>query len=109
MVTDANYRFLKIVGCTRDDLRKDLTAPERIQKFELGLEKLTSNGNAAPCEKEFLRKDGTRVPTLVGAVALDGDAGYVGFVLDISDRKKAEAELLRLATAVEQASEMVLI
>jgi C4-dicarboxylate-specific signal transduction histidine kinase len=44
-----------------------------------------------PFEEEFLRKDGSRIPVLVGAAALDRDR-VVGFVLDLRERKRAEAE-----------------
>ena len=44
-------------------------------------------------EKEFFRKDGSRVPVLIGAAAFDGqpDQG-VAYILDLTERKRAEAE-----------------
>ena len=50
-------------------------------------------GRVQPYEKEYFRKDGSRVPVLVGAASFD-DSGKQGvaFVLDLTERKRAEAE-----------------
>jgi PAS domain S-box-containing protein len=48
-------------------------------------------GIAAPYEKEYVRKDGSRVSVLVGAANFEGSQKEgVWFVLDLTDRKKAE-------------------
>src|SRR5260221_4377219 len=49
-------------------------------------------GSSQPFEKEFLRKDGSRVPVLVGAAGFDERDEGVAFVIDLTDRKRAEAE-----------------
>src|SRR5262249_60157521 len=50
-------------------------------------------GRLQPREREYLRKDGSRVPVLLGAASFEesGDHG-VAFVLDLTERKRAEAE-----------------
>src|SRR5262249_1788532 len=52
------------------------------------------SGQLPPFEKEYFRKDGTRVPVLIGVATFDGsrDQG-VAFVLDLTERKKAEENL----------------
>ena len=54
---------------------------------------LKATGTLQPFEKEYFRKDGSRVPVLIGAASLrrSGDQG-VAFVLDLTERKRAEAE-----------------
>ena len=50
-------------------------------------------GVISPYERDFIRKDGTRIPVLNGAALLEGSQeNGIGFVLDLSERKQAEAE-----------------
>jgi PAS domain-containing protein len=53
---------------------------------------LKTTGSLQPFEKEYFRKDGTRVPVLIGAATFEegGNQG-VAFVLDLTERKRAEA------------------
>jgi len=99
-ITDANDRFLSMVGYTRDDLNAGLvnwsamTPPEYHEADRGRLEELANTGACAPLEKEFIRKDKTLVPVLLGAATLEGhkDRGAC-FAIDATDRKKAEQEL----------------
>ena len=100
-ITDANGKFLEMVGYDRDDLaagRIDwghMTPPEYRHLDENSAEELKATGvNKKPFEKEYLRKDGTRIPVIVAGAMLD-EARFngVAFVLDISERKQAEEAL----------------
>jgi PAS domain S-box-containing protein len=96
-VLEANDAFLHLVGQDRDDLVSgrirwtDLTPPEWRERDRRALAELSSNTIARPYEKEFFRKDGSRVPVLIGGALFEegGDEG-VAFVLDLTDRKRAE-------------------
>ncbi|OKO76033.1 ATP-binding sensor histidine kinase [Bradyrhizobium sp. AS23.2] len=98
-IIEANDAFLKMVGYDRDDLASgnmcwtELTPPEwRASLARVG-EGINTIGAVHPYEREYLRKDGSRVPVLVGSAAFDEqrDQG-VAFVLDLTGRKRAEAE-----------------
>jgi PAS domain S-box-containing protein len=99
-VQEANQAFLRIVGYDQADIvagqlrRKALTPAEWHDRDERALVEMRKSGTVQPYEKEYFRKDGSRVPVLVGAATLDerGDS-LVVFVVDLTERKHAEAEL----------------
>jgi PAS domain S-box-containing protein len=99
-VLEANDAFLHLVGHDRDDLVSgrirwtDLTPPEWRERDRRALAELRSNTVAQPYEKEFFRKDGSRVPVLIGgALFEEGGNEGVAFVLDLTERKRAEEAL----------------
>jgi PAS domain S-box-containing protein len=55
---------------------------------------LKATGTAQPFQKEYFRKDGSRVPVLVGGAMFEGSGNEgVAFVLDLSEQKRAEEAL----------------
>ncbi len=102
-ITTANDAFLRIVGHSRETLTAghlnwaDLTPPEYQAADEQARREIAATGACQPFEKEYLRKDGTRVPVLVGGASLteQTDQG-VAFVLDITQRRRADDRIRRL-------------
>jgi PAS domain S-box-containing protein len=103
-ILEANDAFLLIVGYDRDDvvgghLRwTDLTPPEWLERdTQQWMPKLKMTGSLQPFEKEYFRRDGSRVPVLNGLATLDetGNQG-LAFVLDLTQRKRTEEERARL-------------
>jgi PAS domain S-box-containing protein len=99
-ILEPNDAFLRIVGYDRHDLATglmrwtDLSPPEWLDhNVRQELPELKRTGILPPFEKEFFHKDGSRVPVLLGAATFGekGDQG-VAFVLDLTERKRAEAE-----------------
>ncbi len=96
-IIDANEAFLRIVGYDRADLVAgrirwtDLTPLEWRDRDARAVAEMKMTGRVQPYEKECLRKDGSRVPVLIGVAGLDetGNQG-VAFVLDLTERKRAE-------------------
>jgi PAS domain S-box-containing protein len=108
-ITGANDAFLRIVGYTRKDLEAGhvrwsaMTPPEFADLDRHSLEEMTAKGVNTPYEKEYIRKDGSRVPILVGAAIFEDspDEG-VCFLLDITERKAAEEKIHQLNVELEQ-------
>jgi PAS domain S-box-containing protein len=101
-ITGANDAFLRLVGYTREDLEAGhvnwaaMTPPEYADLDRHGLEEIAAKGFCTPFEKEYIRKDGSRVPVLVGAAVFeDSQEEGVCFVLDLAERKKLEQQALR--------------
>jgi PAS domain S-box-containing protein len=96
-IIDANDAFLRIVGYGRDDLVsgrlhwRELTPAEYRDADDQRVAELKAIRTAQPYEKEYLHKNGSRVPVLIGSAMFEEglDEG-VAFVLDLTDRKRAE-------------------
>ncbi|HTO63017.1 MAG TPA: AAA family ATPase [Bradyrhizobium sp.] len=100
-ILEANDAFLRIVGYDREDLVSgrlrwtDLTPSEWLDRQErYWIPELKKMGSVQPFEKEYIRKDGSRAPVLIGMAAFDehGDQG-VSFVVDLTERKRSEEAL----------------
>jgi PAS domain S-box-containing protein len=101
-ITGSNNAFLGLVGYTREDLEAGrigwlgMTPKEFADRDRQALNELAATGVSTSYEKEFIRKDGSRVPVLVGsAIFEDNPDEGVCFVLDLTERKKLEAQFLR--------------
>ncbi len=101
-ITGANDAFLGIVGYEREDLKAGrirwaAITPSGSEEFDRRhSEAVAADGFCAPYERELIRKDGVRVPALIGAAAFeDNREEGVCFVLDLTERKKLEAKFLR--------------
>ena len=98
-VVEANDAFLRMLGYDREDLGSgrvrwtNLTPPDWRDRDARAMAELRTAGTIQAYEKEYLRKDGSRVPVLVGAANLEDGCSAVAFVVDLTERKLAEAAL----------------
>ena len=78
----------------RPRLVVEMTPLEERHLDERALESLSATGFCAPYEKHYIRKDGSRIPIVIGAALVDGSRDHgVAFVQDITARREAEARL----------------
>lgn len=111
-ITDANDAFCRLTGYSRAELQAgqvnyhDITPPEYhesdAQKFQI----LQTTGEYLPIEKEYIAKNGERIPILLGCAFLPGcrDRG-VAFVLDIREQKRLQQDRERLLAEAQAARE----
>src|SRR5262249_35071290 len=98
-ILEANEAFLRMVNYERDDVTSgllnwmELTPSEWRDADSQRVAEIQATGTSRPHEKEYFRKTGGRVSVLVGAAtfAAGGEEG-VAFVVDLTDRKRAEME-----------------
>ena len=110
-ILDANDAYLRTVGYDREDLLSgrlswmDLTPPEWAGRTAQTVQELRITGMAQPFEKEYIRKDGSRVPLLIGSAVFDEseEQGF-SFVLDLTERKQAEAALREMQMQLAHAN-----
>jgi PAS domain S-box-containing protein len=100
-----------MVGYDRDELVgarvrwTDLTPPEWRDRHARAAAELKRTGTVRPYEREYFRKDGSRMPALIGSAAFDEqqDQG-VAFVLDLTERKRAEESLHKMQMELAHAN-----
>ncbi|MEH1976997.1 MAG: PAS domain S-box protein [Nostoc sp.] len=104
LIIDANDAFLQLAGYTRDEFAtlgrinwKELTPVEYKDLDDRALLEVQTTGISKIYEKEFVHRNGKRVPIVLGVALLNNSQdNCLAFLLDITDRKLAEKECDRL-------------
>jgi PAS domain S-box-containing protein len=107
-IYEANDAFLRIIGYDREDLVdgrirwRDLTQPKYLPLDEYAVKELYERGECTPFEKEYIRKDGSYVPILIGAALLEMyPLRWICYVIDLTERKQIEQAFAERAREVE--------
>jgi PAS domain S-box-containing protein len=115
-IIEANDAFLGMLGYSRDDLvarrlqRIALTPPEWHAATQRAIAQARETGRCDTFEKEYIRKDGSRVPALVGGAAFeDARSHSVSFVVDLSERKRSEEGLQRAHAELAHVSRVMTV
>jgi PAS domain S-box-containing protein len=109
-VHQANDAYLGIIGYSREDLAaggihwRTITPPEWASADDEATEQLLRTGACQPFEKEYVHRDGRRVPVLVGSAVISRDPlRWTSFVVDLTDRQRAEQERAELLAGTHEA------
>jgi PAS domain S-box-containing protein len=109
-IIETNDYYLNLIDYTREEFRqgrvdwRSITPPEWLPADEHAIEELRKRGKCTPYEKEYIRRDGTRVSVFLTDMMLSGPEELImAFVIDITDLRRAEAEL---TTAQQQYREL---
>ncbi|HET8623405.1 MAG TPA: PAS domain S-box protein, partial [Gemmatimonadales bacterium] len=96
-ILEANDAFLDLIGYSRAEMVagqirwSEITPPEYDELDQRAIAQLLETGVCRPFEKEYLRKDKRRVPIVIGAaITQQAPLEWACFVIDISERKRAE-------------------
>ncbi len=115
-ITRANKSFLTMLGYDDIDVEtgklnwQSLTPDKWKQQDRECLAEVLQNGYCKPFEKEYFNKQGKAVPTIVGAALLNGEANNgIAFVLDLTESREAQKELLLSATVFDSTSNSIFI
>ena len=109
-----NQAFEQLTGYTATELRAlswstALTPPEWREAEKQKLDELHRTGEPVRYEKEYIRKDGSRVPIeLLVHLAHDDEGGiayYYSFLNDTTERKRAERAIRQAASRFEVLSQ----
>ena len=100
IILEANDEFLRMTGYSKADVDggsvnfRALTPPEWTPRNEVALRQIKDQGFAPPYEKEYFRKDGSRVPLIIAGTRFpDSLTGGMSVIIDISEQKNAEAKV----------------
>ena len=109
-VHEANDAYLGIIGYSRDDLEagriawREITPPEWAAAQDTAIGQLRQDGACQPFEKEYVHKDGHRVPVLIGSAAISRHPlRWTSFVVDLTARQRAERERAALLARARSA------
>jgi formate hydrogenlyase transcriptional activator len=111
-IVEANQAFLQMLQYDRQDLVagrlrwEDLTPAEWRERDERSMAEFLTTGVFQAYEKEYFRKDGSRVPVLVGGARIQSPNEGVVFVLDLSEQKRAEAKIRRSESYLAEAQKL---
>jgi two-component system CheB/CheR fusion protein len=96
---DSNETYQKMSGYSKQEVTsrtltwRTMTPPEYVEISERQMEKFAATGRIGPYEKEYIRKDGARSWMIFAGASL-GDGTIIEYCIDVSDRKRAEREVL---------------
>lgn len=114
-IIEANDAFLRMVGYDRAALQggylrwDEITPTEYRNLDEAAIAQLLASGICNPFEKEFICRDGRRVPVMIGGALLEESQDVVSFVLDLTEHKQAQQKIFEQAALLDITTDAILV
>ncbi len=104
-ILECNHAFEAMTGYTIDELRKltyyQLTPPEYHEMNRRTAEKIAQTGETVLFEREYFRKDGTRVPVLMNVWPVRDQDGQwnklAAIIIDATEQRRLQREILEVS------------
>lgn len=113
-ILEGNDAFLRMLGYSREDLTAGLIRWDRLAVpgyEQLGQQihaQLIAHGASSPAEVEYFRKDGSRLPALIGLASLGADGSRaIGFIFDLTQQSRAQEALRKSEEKFRQLAEHI--
>lgn len=108
-IVDANDAFLDLLGYTREELGAgeldwgEITPAAYRRLDQQAASQIEETGSAAPYEKEFIHKDGHRVPVVIGGGEFDARQDQlIFFAIDITERRELQEMVVNASEKVRR-------
>jgi PAS domain S-box-containing protein len=112
-IIETNDYYLDMIGFTREEFESGkvdwrvITPPEWLRADEKAIHEMREHGSCTPYEKEYVRRDGTRVSVFLSDTILPGPEEQIAaFALDTTERKRAENRLRESERKLREVQEM---
>ncbi len=96
-LTLVNDALIQLIGSSHNEIINNrvewikFTPPEFQAAHQTAMQNLKQTGHTTPFYSELLHRDGHNIPVMVGLAQLEGsEFEWVGFVLDLTEQKKAD-------------------
>ncbi|WKZ70824.1 MAG: PAS domain S-box protein [Melioribacteraceae bacterium] len=101
-IHNTNKKYLEIIGYSEEEVRSgkvrwNKITPEEFSELETAkIMEAKKHGSCKPYEKQYIRKDGTRIWVIIGFVLIgSAEEELIAFILDIQKMKENQLELER--------------
>jgi PAS domain S-box-containing protein len=115
-ILEGNDYYLRLIGYNREELEhgkidwRAVTPPEWLPADDRAIRELRERGTCTPYEKEYVRRDGTRVPVYLAVAVLPGPGELLAaFVLDLTKQRQTEAHNREQAALLDNANDAIYV
>ncbi len=113
-ILDANSTLLNMIGYSQENMRsgsidwQNLTPQEFLHLDMAAIAEAEKYGFWTPFEKQYLHKDGRRIPILIGGSLFKYDSKeFIVFIIDLTERNKQLDVLKKYKRIIEDSNDLI--